>query len=261
MSLAGRYNIARFIYYFYYNYSGVTNKMKLKIRRYNVLAFEPEGIDSGLKIATGVLDKMNQKARIFREGLIPMLAEQKYIPGGMTLEDFAGISHEAPENIMSAFPEDELFFVPTSTYRLRGVPGTISALRDMYEFIGNEGVEVFLLNTASKLPSVRNDLEYIAKHAEKDMPLLKDATWVVTNSLREPMPKELSDLLLAKRDGRPNGASSRGFTKMYGLPYKVPLGESMVMSTISEAADVVYERLKYLRKDPTRYFGALKVKE
>ena len=227
--------------------------MKLKIRKYNVLAFEPEGINSGLKIAGGVLSGLEQKSRIFREGMIPMLAQQNYIPQGMTLEDFAGISHEVPEDIMSPIPEDERLFVPTVPYKIRGVPGTIDALRDMYDLMENEGVEVFLLNTASNLSSVKSDLLYIAKHAEGDMPLLKDATWVVTNTLHEPMPKELSDMLLAKRGGKPNGASSKIFTRMSGLPYKVPLGESMVMVSMKEAEDVIYDRLKFIRKDPTRY--------
>ncbi len=253
----GRYIIVRFIYSFYYNSLGVTNKMNLKIRKYNVLAFEPEGINSGLRIAGGVITKLGDKARLFREGMIPMLADQNYIPQGMTLEDFAGISHEVPRDIMGIVPEDERLFVPTVPYKLRGVPNTIDSLRDMYESIYDEGVEVFLLNTASSLPSVKSDLLYIAKHAEKDMPLLQDATWVVTNTLRDHMPKELSDLLLAKRDGRPNGSASRGLTRMGGLPYKVPLGESMVMSTINEATDVIYDRLKWIRKDPTRHLRAV----
>ncbi len=227
--------------------------MKLKIRRYNVLAFEPEGINSGLRIAKGVIDGLGEKARIFREGMIPMLAEQNYIPKNMTLEDFAGISHEVPEDIMESIPEDERFFVPTATYKLRGVPGTIDSLKDMYDLMADEGIEAFLLNTASNLPSARDDLLNIARNAEREMPLLRDALWVVTDSIREPMPKELFDMLLAKRNGRPNGSASKALARTEGLPYKAPIGESMVMSTITDATKVIYDRLKYLRKDPTRY--------
>jgi hypothetical protein len=224
--------------------------MTLTIRTFNLLLFEPASVRPELRIAQSVLTAVESKANaLFQDGLLPELVRLGLIPPRTGLAEFAAHAHELPALIAGkvAVPEDERFIVNVAPYeRLGGVPGILGDFANLYAEMAPQGIAVVIFNTACRGAPA----EY-ARLAEvmDSFPALRESTWLVTSSLREPMP-EAFRALIERRAGaaNPAGAAARRLAVTTGSPCYIPIGDSIVLRAAGEAAAIVHDRLKFLRK-------------
>lgn len=239
--------------------------MELEIRKYNILALEPEDIAAQHRIAKDVVEALEAKAKPLSD-FIKSLRDNRLISQNTSLnqvmEDARGLEHPAILKDLRV-PEDERFFMK---FHFLGdeLPKKMSELSRVYGALGDEDAHIFLINTASKGEVTQHCLDYLSDSMESEFPKLCDSTWIFTNSLRCPIPKPFASLLdsikTAKMKGDTcyrNGSSSdkdlKRYTVMDGAPYRIGVGDTMVESPVAKAAEVIYDRLRWLRKDPTRH--------
>jgi hypothetical protein len=130
--------------------------------------------------------------------------------------------------------------------RLGRVPGVLGDFAKIYAELAPGGIPVTLFNTAC--PGPGNDYGRLAEIIG-EFPAVYESTWVVTTSLREPMPEGFR-ALVERRAGaaNPAGAAARRLAVSTGSPCYVPIGDSIVIRAVGEAGAVVLDRLKFLRK-------------
>ena len=223
--------------------------MGFLLKTYNVLAYEPSSVRIELRVAkavlAGVLDRANAP---FTGVVIPELAKLGLIPADMTLEEFAARAHELPEPIAAkiAIPEEERFVVNAKPYqRLGHVPNILGDFARAYEELAADGIAVTFFNTACLSP--RNDYERLAEIMDQ-FPAVAASAWVLTTSLREPMPESFRALVEKRAGaGSPDSAAAKPLTVSVGSPCYVPIGDSIVVRAVTDAATIIYERLKHLR--------------
>jgi hypothetical protein len=223
--------------------------MTLAITPYNVLAFEPEAVKPMLRIAAAVLAEVEKRANArFTQGLLPELAKLGLVPPGMTVEEFAALSRQMPPAIAPkiTLPEEERFIVNLKPYEeLGGVPARLEAFAQAYARMAPAGVTVAFFNTACS----GGTADYEALAAALDgYPALRSATWIVTTSLRESMPKSFMERIARQGGGKMSGPAAKQLAVSLGSPCLVAIGDSIVIRTATEAAAVIYDRLKYVRK-------------
>jgi hypothetical protein len=167
----------------------------------------------------------------------------------MTLEEFAARAHELPEPVAAkiAIPEEERFVLNMRPYeRLGRVPGVLGDFAKVYEELAPGGIAATLFNTPA--PGPAGDYERLAEIIGQ-FPAVYDSAWVVTTSLREPMPEGFRALVEKRAGaGSPASAAARRLTVSTGLPCYVPIGDSIVVRAVGDAAGLIHERLRFLRK-------------
>ncbi len=182
--------------------------MDSDVSTYNILVYEPESTQPGLKIARAVLDKVVLRS-----------------------DEMTG---------------EKRFIVNTAPYEELGhIPGVLGEFADVYDKLAPGGIAVTFLNTAYESPA--NDFERLAELFDR-FPAMCESAWVVTTSLRQPMPKSFKSKVNELRNGAPGGKGGKHLTVTEGLPSLVPIGDSIVITAMDEAASIVFERLQYLRK-------------
>jgi hypothetical protein len=219
------------------------------LKTYNVLAYEPKTVRLELKVAKSVLASVLDRANApFTDVVIPELAKLGLISEHMTLGEFAERAHELPDAIAEkiVIPEEERFVVTATPYqRLGHVPNILGDFDRVYQELAAGGIAVTFFNTACLGP--RNDYERLAEIMDQ-FPAVAASAWVVTTSLREPMPESFR-ALIERRAGAtgPDSAAARRLAISIGSPCYVPIGDSIVIRAVTDAATIAYERLKYLR--------------
>ena len=223
--------------------------MTLAIKTYNVLAYEPQGVKPDLRIAGSILDEIEKRANgKFTQVVMPELVRLGLLTAGMSLRAFAELSQDMPPPVAAklTMPEEERFIINTRPYtQLGGVPSNLNEFADACAQLAPGGVAVSFFNTAC--PGPDNDYEQLA-HLLDQFPAVGNSTWIVTNSLRDPIPKNFMDLVTERSAGRPGGAAAKQLAVSLGKAWLVPIGDSIVIRSFQEAAAVTYDRLKYIRK-------------
>lgn len=221
--------------------------MPLAIATYNVMVYEPESVGPELRIGQGVLDALQAKANARLVGaVLPELSSLGLVPADAPAEDLAARSGEVPEDVAAKIevPEGERFVVNTRPYaQMGGVPKTLDAFGEIYRALAPAGIEVAFFNTAGGA----DDYEKLAGSLA-DYPAMAESTWVVTTSLRAPMPKSFMARVEERGGGRSGSAAERRLAVLEGRACFVPIGGSIVMVAQGQATQVIYERLKHLRR-------------
>jgi hypothetical protein len=222
--------------------------MDFAIRRFNVLLYEPESASPGVKIAGAVLDDLAARTNsMIGNQILPKCVELGLLPAGASLDDLVSASADfnGKANGLSLPPEAR-FVVNTRPYdKLGRIPGVLGEFAGVYAEMAPEGVAVTFLNTAYDSPM--NDFERLAELLD-EFPAMRDSTWVVTTSLRQPMPKAFKACVTERRNGAPGGGGGKRLAVTEGLPCMVPIGDSIVLVAKDEATGIIHERLGYLRK-------------
>jgi len=222
--------------------------MSLKIDMYGVLFFEPEAIHPGLRIAGAVLCDLERKINSrYEDIIIPGLAGQGLLPSHMSVGEFAARAHEVPDPIVKGLgiPTEHQFVVRVRPYELmQGIPSTLDAFERMYGELARSGIQAAFFNTAGM--DAHADYVELARRMD-EFPALNDATWVVTTSLREPMPNEFYKKAMAREpDGGEGRARDRGAAT--SLSCFVPIGDSIVMKAKDDAVNLIHDRLQRLKR-------------
>ena len=55
-------------------------------------------------------------------------------------------------------------------------------------------------------------------------------------------------MIAGRGTGKPGGSAAKRLAVSEGYPYLVPIGDSIVLATKTEAFKIIYDRLKYLRR-------------
>ncbi len=222
--------------------------LNFMLRNYNVLVYEPEGTQSGLKIAKAVLaDVVARSNKVIEESVLPQFVRLGLIPEGTDLDEFAAGSYD-PDSSASqiAVPEENRFIVNTAPYQAIGkIPGVLGEFADMYDRLASGGIAVTFLNTAYESPV--NDFSRLTELLD-EFPAMLDSTLIVTASLRQPMPKGFKEKIAELKQGAPGGKGGRHLAVTEGRPCTVPIGDSIVLTAKDEAARVIFDRLQYLRR-------------
>lgn len=227
--------------------------MAFSLKTYNVMFYEPEGIAPTLKIATAILSDLETRANsTITDIVIPELAKMGMVPENMPVEEFAARAVELPDPVAAkiTIPEESRFVVNVRPYEQLGrIPGVLGDFSDMYEKLAPGGIAVTFFNTACTGPA--NDYGRLAELLD-EFPAVRESTWVVTTSLREPIPRAFKERIAERKGGAAGGAGGGSGGKRLaisaGLPCTVPIGDSIVLRAKDEALNVIHERLKYLRK-------------
>ena len=218
--------------------------MSIRIESYNLLLYEPKGTKPGLKIGSLVLDQVEKWAnhKFLRE-VMPEMAEAGIIPKKMSLPDFTARPHDIPDSVAEGIdiPEDECFTVNSSVYKDLGrIPEVLGDLARVHEQLSDRGISVSFFNTAC--PEARRDYERLAE-LMPEFPAIDQSTWVVTQCLRAPIPDAFRRKLTEK-----NASNNKRRAVSTGCPCTGPIGDSIVLRTRTEAADVIFQRLKHVRR-------------
>ena len=184
--------------------------MTLAVKTYNLLAFEPQAVKAELRIAGSILEDIEKRANDkFSQVVLPELVKLGLLPANTSLEQFAALSHQMPTPIAQkvTIPEEERFIINMRPYEeLGGVPSALGDFADLYAKLAPQGVAVSFFNTAC--PGPANDYERLAELIGQ-FPAMAGSTWIVTNSLRDPIPKGFMDLITERSAGRPGGAAAK----------------------------------------------------
>ncbi len=223
--------------------------MAFALKAYNVMLYEPEGVSPSLKIAGAVLSDLEARANsTIADLVLPELVAAGAVPAGISLEEFAAQAGELPEAAARKIkvPEESRFILNVGPYRRLGnIPGVLGEFAALYEVLAPGGIAVTFFNTACA--AAPNDYERLAELLA-EFPAVGESTWVVTTSLREPIPKPFKERITDRR-GAPGGSGSgKRLAVSEGRPCLVPIGDSIVIRAKDEAVNVVHERLKYLRR-------------
>jgi hypothetical protein len=224
--------------------------MSLKLKTFNVLFYEPGCVRSELRIAQGILKAVEAKCNgAFQSVIMPEMVRMGVIPGDMDLPGFADQALELPEQLIAKMeiPTEEQFIFNVAPYeRLGGVPRDPIDFARIHDELAPQGIAVTFFNTACK--GEPHDYARLATFIGESKAIF-DSTWVVTSSLREPMPEPFR-ALIERRAGAGNPASSaaKRLAVTTGSPCYVPIGDSIVLRTAGEATELICERLKFLRK-------------
>ncbi len=218
--------------------------MSIRIESYNLLLYEPKSTKPGLKIGSLILDAVEKWANDrFLRYVMPRMADAGLIPEKMPLAEFAARSHEIPDAIAERIdiPEDARFTVNTGVYKDLGrIPEVLGDLARVHEQLSDRGISVSFFNTAC--PEARRDYERLAE-LMPEFPAIDQSTWVVTQCLRAPIPDAFRRKLTEK-----NASNNKRRAVSTGCPCTVPIGDSIVLRTKTEAADVIFQRLKHVRR-------------
>ena len=222
--------------------------MEFTLKSYNVLVYEPESTQPGLKIAKAVLeDVVNRSNELIAGTILPQFVKMGHVPAGTSLSEFAAGSYElnGSESQVTLLEENR-FIVNTAPYAAMGkIPGVLGEFADMYEQLAPDGIAVTFLNTAYESPV--NDFQRLTELLD-NFPAMRESTWVVTTSLRQPMPRPFKEKISELKQGAPGGKGGKHLAVTEGRPCTVPIGDSIVITAKDEAARVVYDRLQYLRR-------------
>ncbi len=224
--------------------------MSLVLKTFNVLLYEPRGIRAELRIAESVLTAVEGRASdAIRRSLVPEMVRLGLATEATGLLDIAARAGRVPPAVADnlPIPEDERFVLNATPYeRLGGVPGVLGDFARAYSEMAGDGIAVTFLNTACSVAA--NDFARLAEVID-EFPAMYESTWVVTSSLREPLPENFR-ALVERRAGpaNPAGGSARRLAVTTGSPCYVPIGDSIVMRAAGEAVATIHERLKFLRK-------------
>jgi len=227
--------------------------MALKIKKYNVLVYEPMNVADGLRIGESVLKDLDNRANAMCSDLIIRELVSSHIIGAkISIDELIKRAHEIPlpiaKKIEAAIPEEERFSINTAPYEKLGhMPCVLGELAEVYMQMVPEGIDVTFFNTAVPSGSPRNDYRRLAEIMH-EFPAIYKSTWVITDSLRQPMPAEFFDLITERRGGIPNGKAEVSNAIISGSPCKIPLGDSMVLAAQANAVKVIYDRLKSIRR-------------
>jgi hypothetical protein len=224
--------------------------MSFFIETYNVLLYEPASVRAELRIAPSILAALENKANGMIQGaVLPELVKLGLVPARTSLLEFAAHAYQLPEPIAAkiTMPEDERFVLNVAGYeQLGSVPGVLGDFAKLYAQMAPGGIAATFFNTARQ--GGLDDYQRLAEIMDS-FPAVQASTWIVTNSLREPMSDAFRQLV-EKRAGSasPAGAAARRLAVTTGSPCYVPIGDSIVMRAAGEATAVILERLKFLRK-------------
>jgi len=223
--------------------------MTLAIKTYNILAYEPQAVKPDLRIAGSILEDIEKRANgKFSQVVLPELVKLGLLTAGMSLRALAELTQDMPPAVAAKLTmlEEERFIINTRPYtQLGGVPSNLDDFADAYAQLAPQGIAVSFFNTAC--PGSTNDYERLAELIGQ-FPAVANSTWIVTNSLRDPIPKGFMDLVTERSAGRPGGAAAKQLAVSLGKAWLVPIGDSIVIRSFQEAAAVIYDRLKYIRK-------------
>jgi hypothetical protein len=222
--------------------------MDFKISTYNVLVYEPEDTQPGLKIAKAVLDDVVLRAnQMITDVVIPQFVKLGVVPEGTSLTEFASGPHQLNGSAgQITVPQENRFIVNTAPYEQMGhIPGVLGEFADIYDQLAPEGIAATFMNTAYESPA--NDFERLAELLDQ-FPAMRDSTWVLTTSLRQPMPRSFKEKVAELRNGAPGGKGGKHLAVTEGRPCLVPIGDSIVITAMDGAAKVLYDRLQYLRQ-------------
>jgi hypothetical protein len=223
--------------------------MGINIKVLNVLAYEPQGMSAGLKIAKAVIDDIAFMFNVRLADLLrPELNALSLIPPAASPYDCAARAADLPAAVSAklGIPEEQQLMINLRPYdRLGHLPGVLGEFADVYQELVPGGIAVTLLNTACS--SAAPDFVRLAELLDQ-FPAMRDSTWIVTNSLRESVPKAFMAKITERRGGRPGGKAGKHLAVVEGLPHLVPIGDSIVMVAKKECQEVVLDRLKHLRK-------------
>jgi hypothetical protein len=222
--------------------------MAFKIERFNVLAFEPESVSPGLRIAESILKSLKEAINLPLESISSSF---KDLTDNMSLAEFAAFStqNEIPGNMTNLIndkvPENERFILNANSYGSADVPRSLGDFDRLYKSIEKEGVQVVFFNTVSR--NAREDYRTLAQRImEGKYPALDNSTWFATTSLRESMPGEFLNEVTKRK--KTNGRSDKEMTRLFGSSYLIELGDSIDPLKEKEWRNLIHDRLKYIRE-------------
>lgn len=222
--------------------------MALALKLFNVALYEPAGIKPALRIADSILSDLEAKVNApLRGALVPELVRLGLMPRGASLEDYAAGGPEVPDEAAqkAGLAEEGLFAVNAAVYKaVGGIPASVGRFTELCARLSPRGVQIVFLNTAGQ--SSAEERDQLVKLLE-GTPALYDSTWVVTDSLRDPIPAELRALVEKRLQGASPSVAKRTAATV-GCPFVVPIGDSIVMRAEGESVAFMLARLKHLRK-------------
>lgn len=224
--------------------------MSFFLQTYNVLLYEPACVRPEVRVAASVLASLEGRINSpIQGGVLPELVKLGLVPARTSLLEFAARAHQLPVPIAEKIPlpEDERFVVNVAPYeRLGSVPAVLGDLARLHADMAPGGIAATFFNTACQ--GRLDDYQRLAEIMDS-FPAVQASTWIVTDSLREPMPTAFRELVRRRASTtNPAGAAAKRLAIAVGSPCFVPIGDSIVMRAATEAAAVIHERLKFLRK-------------
>ena len=222
----------------------------MKVEVFRILAYEPQQVSPGLKILSGVIGHLAAAASVRLADLLrPELMRAGLAPLEASPSECAAKAADLPEGVAArlAVPEEQLFMVDSRPYEPPGrIPETLEEFARLHRELSSSGaIAVTVLNTACA--AAAEDFRRLAATID-EFPAMVESTWVLTSSLREPVPAALMALVAKRRGGRPAGKAGKYLAVTEGLPHLVPIGESIALVAQKDCQEVILDRLKHLRK-------------
>ena len=223
--------------------------MDNSVKVYNVLGYEPGATESGLKVVRSVISNLVANANIRLADLLrPVLQAQNLAEDGAApLECAAALGRMEPQAAASlGIPADQRFMINTEPYGADiKVPENLDEFAEMQGRMASDGIAVTFINTACS--EAAPDFEKLSELIE-GYGAVWDSTWILTTSLRQPIPKVFMEKIAQRKGGRPGGPAAKRLAVSEGLPCLVPIGESIVMTAQGEAVKVIQDRLVNIRR-------------